>query len=376
MAEFPSDPAPAATRALAAVAGAERLSAAAAFHGVTGFVHHRLAAAGEIGRLPELAAEQAGAIDRHVRALGDLAGLAPALDAIGVPWLVIKGPVLAESYYPRPDLRSYNDLDVVVPGQHLGAVLDAVHEVGGRLLDRNWPRLRELGVGELLLRLRHGTLLDLHWRVLSQPELRHQTCASSGTFLERARPVVLGGVRAMTLDPVDTLVHLGAHGTLSGGHRLIWLKDVAQAAGDDAPSWDDAVARARELGIGPAVALALARTRRVLGLDVPRGVPEAMAGGRSYLAAAAVGDVLAPPARSQGHRSVAQLLSRAARADTAATMAEIRRRLTAAVAGPGRFSLIQPPPDMDPTSAGSPRFEGPLSVERADFLETVRRGEL
>ena len=371
--EHPWSAPPDGAAALAGVAGPGRIAAAARFHGVSGCVHHSLATLDGADRFAEVAADHAASIDLHLRAMGDLARLAPALDALGVPWLVVKGPVLAEEYYPRPDLRTYGDLDVVVPGSALGDVLDAVEGTGAHLLDRNWPLLRELRVGELLLRLRHGTLLDLHWHLFSQAAVRRATRAPLGGFLERARPVVLGGTRVSTLDPTDTLLHVGAHGTLSGGHRLVWLKDLERVVAAPAPQWDEAVARARALGIGPAVALALVRARRLLGAPVPPGVPEAMAGGRAFLVAGRLADRLAPPARTGGNRSIAQLVSRSARADTAATAAEVRRRVTAAVAGKGRYSLAPPLNDMDPASERSPRHDAGRPDEREAFLDDARR---
>ena len=36
-----------------------------------------------------------------------------ALNAAGVPSLVLKGPALANSIYPKPSMRPYGDIDVV-----------------------------------------------------------------------------------------------------------------------------------------------------------------------------------------------------------------------------------------------------------------------
>lgn len=358
---------------LAAVAGLDRVAAAARFHGVTGCVHRSLAPVLEPIALAALAADEHRAIDLHVRALGDLAGLSPVLNGLGARWLVVKGPVLAETYYSRPDLRTYNDLDVVVPGPALGAVLAAVEGAGATLLDRNWARLQELQVAELLLRLRYGTLLDLHWRLFNYPAVRRTFRTSLPELLERARPVSLGALVVSTLDPTDTLLHLSAHGTLSGGHRLVWLKDVERAIATDTADWDELVSRARSWGIGPAAALALARARSVLGAPVPDGVPEAVAGGRAYLAAGALADRLAPPARSRGNRSIALLVSRSARTATADTAAEMGRRLVAVVRGMD-LSLSAPANDMDPASPRSPRHDPGSDVGRSAFLAAAALG--
>lgn len=363
--------APAGAAELADRTGPERVVAAAEAHGVVGCVHRSLAPVVDAARFEALAGAYRQAVDLHVRALGDLARLAPRLDALGAPWLVVKGPVLAEAYYRRPDLRTYSDLDVVVPGAALGDVLSVVESDGGRLLDHNWRLLREQGAGELLLRLRHGTLLDLHWQLFNLPAVRRTFATPMADVLERGRPVRVGGVAVHTLDATDTLVHLGAHGTLAGGHRLVWLKDLERVIATEAAPWDEVVARARAWGTGPAVALALSRARRILGVPVPAGVPEALAGGRAYLAVAAAADHVAPPARSAGRRSVGILVSRSARADTAATAAEFGRRVRGMVTSGRRLSLLPPRTDMDPSNPASPRHDRGSDAERRAFLAAV-----
>ncbi|HEX2701600.1 MAG TPA: nucleotidyltransferase family protein [Acidimicrobiales bacterium] len=356
---------------LADRSGPGRVAAAAEFHGVDGCVHHSLAPVVDPTRFAALGGAHRRSIDRHVRALGDLAAAAPALDDLGVPWLVVKGPVLAEAFYPRPDLRSYSDLDVVVPASALGDVLAAVEGTGGRVLDRNWRLLRELEVGQILLRMRHGTLLDLHWQLFNTAAVRRSMRGSMAELFERARLVRVGANEVRTLDAVDTLLHLSIHGTLSGGHRLLWLKDVERAVASDGPAWDEVVRRARAWGAGPAVALALSRAARVVGAAVPPGVPEALAGGRSYLAVAAAADRLAPPERSRGKRSLSLMVSRSARADTASTAAELARRMAAAVTDKRRLSLEPPKTDMDPANPASPRYEQSSDADRRAFLEAI-----
>ena len=40
-----------------------------------------------------------------MKVIGELTSLAATLDAAGVPFMVVKGPVLAEVVYPRNDMR-------------------------------------------------------------------------------------------------------------------------------------------------------------------------------------------------------------------------------------------------------------------------------
>ena len=93
-----------------------QLALHAARHRVAPFVARALHAA----RLTA-SAEATAQLDRthahwaavHLMALEDLRTLGGVLGDADVPFLVVKGPVLAEHHYPAPDLRMYDDLDVV-----------------------------------------------------------------------------------------------------------------------------------------------------------------------------------------------------------------------------------------------------------------------
>ncbi len=356
---------------LAARADLPAVAAAAKFHGVTGCVYRSLGPAVDTEQAAALRSSYCDAVGGHLRALTDLARLAPVLDSVGARWLVVKGPVLAEAIYRQPDLRAYNDLDLVVPRRALGEVLAAVEEAGGGLIDRNWPLLRQLKVGEILLRLHHGTLLDLHWDLLNESTVRAAFRVPMAEMIDRARLVQVGPLRVMTLDPIDTLLHVSLHGCLSGGNRLVWLKDVERAIASDALAWDDVVLRARAWGIGPPVAVTLDRAKRLLRASVPEGVTHALAEGQVWLGLSALADRLSPPERSVGYRSVTRLVSRSTRSDTRSSVAELGRHLFKAFGARNRFSPTPPWPDVDPDSRSSLQHARGAPADRHAFLDGV-----
>lgn len=201
---------------------------------------------------------------RQLDCLADLARLSAVLKDLDADWGVLKGPALGEVYYPRPEARSYADLDVLVDPARFGEVLAALEAAEARLLDVNWDRIRGSGRGELSLRLWHGTELDLHWHPITEVSIRDRFPVTTGDLLERTELHDLGGVEVPILGAGDQLSYVSTHAVLAGADRLRWYVDVAMILdGDGVPSaedWD----RADRLGFAIPQAVMLDRVARVL----------------------------------------------------------------------------------------------------------------
>jgi hypothetical protein len=278
----------------------ERLVEAGRYHRVLNMVHlalkeipggnHELRAALERYYLHQ--------IGHHLRALADLRSLENVLSEHGVPWLLVKGPVLSEVVYERPDLRVYNDLDVVIAREAFPDAIDALEASGFDLLDRNWELIRRERRAQLHLSLRLGTVADVHHHLLNRAVVRHSLSLPMDDLWERATPVAVGNVHVRTLDPADTLLHLCIHAGLAGGDRLLWMKDIEQALLNQPIAWDDVVHRARSWRAGALVGVVLHRARTEIGAPVPADAVEALFGSRSRLAVSSWVDRIWPPNRS------------------------------------------------------------------------------
>jgi len=285
------------------------LARAADEHGVIGCAHRSfLAMLGPRHPLVSSLGERAAmATASHMNALADLAWAGPILRAADTPWLVMKGPVLAESVYPFPDLRAYADLDILVPPSAFGRAVRALEDAGARVLDRNWRLVREQMRGQLHLVLPFGTVCDLHWDLVNTERASFTT--SIEELVDRRRPVELGNIVVDTLDAEDTILHLALHACLAGGDRIVWLKDIDLAARAQ-PDWDVVTSRADGWKVGPLVATTLGRAERFLSAPVPRGVLVALAGRAGRVARMMI-DRLSPPGRP-GRLSLARIGSRTA----------------------------------------------------------------
>ena len=218
----------------------------------------------------------------HRRGMIELKTMTDRLDVLEHPWLVVKGPVLVELGYHDAGARIYEDLDLVVEPGDLATAISVIEEAGGRLEDLNWPMVTRLGRAEIPMVLPDGMLADLHWHLLVTPNARSRFDLSMEALTERRRTVLLDGVEVPTLDPVDGILYLCLHGSMSGGHQLVWLKDLEEMLMSEPPDWDELVRRARRSRSDLVAAIQLDRVARVLGAPVPTGVVETLAGGSTW----------------------------------------------------------------------------------------------
>ncbi len=197
--------------------------------------------------------------------LGPLA-LAPLGDA-GLEALVIKGAALV-GRYPDPALRPMDDLDLVLPPDHIEAAVRALEAAG-------WTR-QPSTVARHEVNLTHSALpgfpIDLH-RGLATWRTRANRLGSDQLWAAR-RPTTMCGAPSYVLPPELELVMLAAHAAkpFHTFDRLIWTVDVGvvvdhaeHAGGLD---WDRVARLADETRCRTAVAVALEQATR-LGVTSP-----------------------------------------------------------------------------------------------------------
>ncbi|GAB7190148.1 hypothetical protein NUM3379_08540 [Kineococcus sp. NUM-3379] len=322
---------------LAAGVPAAGLARALHHHRVGPTAHHVLA------RTPGVPAELLRAARGTLRAqtarrlaLGpDLERVAAALDGVGARWAVLKGPAVAASLYPDPGAREWHDLDVLVDGRDARAALPALEAAGARVLDPDWAGVRAREQGELALRLPAGTFLDLHWHLLNRPERRAAFRLDVPGILGRTTRRDLGGVACPVPDAADQLHHLALHACLSGAWRLLWLLDVALAA-RALTDRDALVERVLAARTALPVAMALDRSRRVLGADGdPPPVP-GRPGGAAWRAAGGLVTRAAPPQHLVAARRNGHVVFSSARTSTATSARALAGALLGRWAAPPR----------------------------------------
>ena len=229
---------------------------------------------------PEFAADprfepirQAGGTQmlQSLRLFAELTQLLKLFDRDGIQAVVLKGPVVAETYYPDPGLRPYGDLDLLIHEADLIAVSEMLvgrgyhekdgndHEEGHRLHSCHGIFQR------IFIHEESGRVVELHCDHLQiglEP-------VSMDEIWESSTPVLLGGTSARALEEHDLFVQLCVHLQRHGFSRLIWFKDIDLIVRHGTLDWSTVEAKAAQQGCLDSVAYTLWLLERVLGTPLP-----------------------------------------------------------------------------------------------------------
>lgn len=186
--------------------------------------------------------------------------------------VVLKGPVIAETYYPEPGLRPYGDIDLLIRQADLAAVAALLGERGYHEKNEDAAdahRLHEChGLFQRIFIHEDNTrVIELHCDHLQiglEPVGMETIWASS-------TPVRIGSQTARALEAHDLFVQLCVHLQRHNFGRLIWFKDLDLIIRGGTLDWDMVEARAKEQGCADSVAYTLWLLRRTLATPLPPG---------------------------------------------------------------------------------------------------------
>ncbi len=219
-------------------------------------------------------ARRAGAVG-HLQRQALLRRMTRALDREGVPFVVLKGMVLAHLAYPDPALRPMDDIDLWTRPEHLDAgaraLLGAGLQYPERLVARKAAADRPEAAPTRMFELPgSGLIVELHGRLQSMTAACPEW--EEGAWSRRIRAAV-GGVDVQVLDEGDMLSHLAIH--CSAHHRFemglralldiaLWLEYAA-----DRLSWPALRERWTRDSADTWIYLTLSLTRELLNARVP-----------------------------------------------------------------------------------------------------------
>jgi hypothetical protein len=159
----------------------------------------------------------------HNQRLAALRRLTDAFDEAGISCVSLKGPLLAERFYPQPFLRTSSDLDLLIPEHAAGRAARLMGQLGFTL-QGNYPwQLQRRVTQHLNFASTEGsTRVEVHYYLSAGGS----SIAASG-FLESS---VLwrsaSGFESRVMSPADEAFYSCVHGARHAFHRLRWLYDA------------------------------------------------------------------------------------------------------------------------------------------------------
>lgn len=209
-----------------------------------------------------------------------LAALLQASAAAGLGLIVLKGAALAETLYPRPGLRPFGDLDVLVCSDDAPRVRALLEDLGYIVGPAVWNALL-CGADTQANFFKHTergvVVVELHTDLLSNGFFRGHISLDADGFWSRARPARLADTDALVLGPEDQLLHLCLH--LAGHYFLApqSLRDIDLLCRTDTLDWPLFTRLAADAQAAPLSFAALSTAETILETPVPATVLSALA---------------------------------------------------------------------------------------------------
>lgn len=198
----------------------------------------------------------------------ELGGIIDILAAAGVSALPFKGPTLALAAYNNLALRSFCDLDILVPRADAFRVRDLMQIVGYTSKFQVKPGLESAyldAYDELVMYGPGGSpLLEIHWAFL--PPHFSLNLDFADCWPRRVQ-IPLASRTLPACHPEDLLLILCAHGAKHCWSHLGLICDVAWLITSHPPDWPRIHTRARKLGIHRMVLLASALASKVFNVS-------------------------------------------------------------------------------------------------------------
>ena len=200
----------------------------------------------------------------------ELCRVAEAFAAQGIVFAAFKGATLAVGVHGDLTAREYNDIDIVVPEQHMDDAEEVLAGLGYRGVHGDRPFRRAFFAYQrqfAFVREGLNTTLDLHWAF----------CGTHLPFpLEPAElwsglvPVQIGRCQIPTVAVPHLALLLAGHGTKESWRSLGWVNDFALVVQRHPElDWSEVHRRAAAHGCGNAVLLGCLLAEGLLGVAVP-----------------------------------------------------------------------------------------------------------
>jgi hypothetical protein len=224
-----------------------------------------------------LARRVAEATARHLVLARALGSILAAFAEAGIPLVPLKGPVLADMWYPHPALRPSSDLDLLIDSARTSDADTVLRRAGYRpIADAYDPRVHPAHDGPLVYDGLAGVRVDLHRRLLAEPRFAWNEPASRDVWT-RLRVARWDGRDVLVLAPEDLVVYLACHlAAHHGFDGVVWHWDIARVLRQAAIDWNVVIERSTQWQVRRALYFSLREVARLFDVGPPAAVMAAL----------------------------------------------------------------------------------------------------
>lgn len=168
-----------------------------------------------------------------------------------IPLISFKGPLLAVQGYENLALRQFNDLDILVPPNHIDAAIDLLISSGFIPMNdlhwfekKDWYLSRKKDV--IFVDEKREYILELHWK-LSGAHFAYPIEIEK--LWQNIETTELAGVDVNVLHFNDLFIYLCLHGSRHSWERLSWICDLNELINSKSEiDWEQISKDAKRLG--------------------------------------------------------------------------------------------------------------------------------
>ena len=203
----------------------------------------------------------------------ELEFLLPRFRDYDIPVIVLKGPSLSR-YYPKEELREYNDLDMCIRKNDLDRAEKCLLENGYVYLEPHLLEHQKQHMGEIGFIRKDPPYIttEIHWDLINSPSLQRSTHLDLQDFWDHRTVVKTAGSEFDTYSSEYQLLFLSIHMAYQHQYdRLIWLIDSLMLVEQEghAYDWDLIVRKSEQYGIEIAVYYIFHLMEQLFGKPIP-----------------------------------------------------------------------------------------------------------
>ena len=200
----------------------------------------------------------------------ELARIIRHLNGQQLPVLPFKGPVLAQSVYKDPGLRSFSDLDLLISSIDFERAKHALSEIGYTPAKNFIPAVERFWLRKGYEQSFNGSagkhMVELQWALLPY---FYAVDLNVEDLLRRSSQTIVAGYQIQCLSPEDSVIVLSLHAAKHLWGRLVWLVDIAGTLQIENVDYGVVLSRARALGVTRILAVTFWLVKEVLHASIP-----------------------------------------------------------------------------------------------------------